>query len=68
MKKLFTIFYFVFLGIRFGKIQPKIAVVLLLQKYKFELDEQHKNTELKLNPGSVVLMPLHGVNLIVSRR
>lgn len=56
------------LGIRFGKIQPKIAIVLLLRKFKFELDDIHKNTELKLNPASVVLMPLHGVNLKVARR
>ena len=56
------------LGIRFGKIQPKIAIILLLRKFKFELDDRHKNTELKLNPASVVLMPLNGVNLIVSRR
>lgn len=56
------------LGIRFGKIQPKIAIILLLRKFKFELDDRHKHTELKLNPASVVLMPLHGVNLIVSRR
>lgn len=56
------------LGIRFGKIQPKIAIILLLRKFKFELDDIHKDTELKLNPASVVLMPLNGVNLIVSRR
>lgn len=56
------------LGIRFGKIQPKIAIILLLRKFRFELGDQHKNTELKLNPGSVVLTPLHGVNLKVFRR
>lgn len=56
------------LGIRFGKIQPKIGIVLLLRKYRFELGDQHKNTELKLNPASVVLTPLNGINLKVYRR
>lgn len=56
------------LGIRFGKIQPKLGVVLLLRKFRFQLGEQHKNNELKLNPASVVLTPMHGVNLTVYKR
>lgn len=56
------------LGIRFGKIQPKIAIILLLKMFKFELDDQHKDTKLKLNPTSVSLTPLHGINLKIYRR
>lgn len=56
------------LGIRLGKLQSKIAIVLLLQKFKFELDDLHKETELIMNPSSVVLAPIHGLNLKIMRR
>lgn len=56
------------LGIRFAKLQPKIAIVLLLRKFRFELADEHKDTELKLDPACVVLTPINGVNLKVYRR
>lgn len=56
------------LGIRFGKLQPKIGAVLLLRQFRFELGDEHKNTELKLDPACVVLTPLNGINLKVYRR
>lgn len=51
------------IAMRFGKLQSKIAIVLLLRKFKFELGDQHKNNELKLNPRSIVLAPINGLNL-----
>lgn len=56
------------LGLRLGKLQSKIAIILLLQKFKFELADQHKNTELKIDPMSVVLATIGGLNLKVMRR
>lgn len=56
------------IGMRLGKLQSKIAIVLLLNKFRFELDDQHKNTELKLNPRSIVLAPINGLNLKVYSR
>lgn len=56
------------LGMRMGKLQSKIGVVLLLQKFRFELADEHKNTELKFNPVSFVLVPINGINLIAFRR
>lgn len=53
------------LGMRFGKLQSKIAIVLLLRKFKFDLADQHKNTELKLNPFAPTPYPIHGINLKV---
>lgn len=53
---------------RLGKLQSKIAIILLLQKFKFELDNVHKNTELKINPISNVLASQNGLNMLVSRR
>lgn len=56
------------LGMRFGKLQSKIAIVLLLRKFRFELDDQHKNMELKLNPYSPTPYPINGINLRVFNR
>lgn len=56
------------LGMRLGILQSKIALIILLKKFKFELDDQHKNTELLINPSSVVLAPMNGLNLKIIRR
>lgn len=56
------------LGLRLGKLQSKIAIILLLEKFKFELDDMHKNSELKMNPISTVLNPISGINLKVFSR
>lgn len=56
------------IGKRLGMLQTKIAIILLIQKFKFDLDDQHKNTELTLNPRSIVLAPIHGLNFKVSSR
>lgn len=56
------------LGMRLGKLQSKIAIILLLQKFKFELDDIHKNTELKIHPINNVLASKNGINLKVFRR
>lgn len=51
------------MGMRLGKLQSKIAIALLLRKFRFELADEHKNTELKLSPKSFVLFPVNGINL-----
>lgn len=56
------------LGMRMGKLQSKIGVILLLHKFRFELADEHKDTELKFNPVSFVLFPINGINLKVFRR
>lgn len=56
------------LGLRLAKLQVKLAIVHLLQKYKFELGCEHVNTELKLHPKSIVKMPIGGINLKVRSR
>lgn len=56
------------LGMRLGKLQSKVAIILLLQKFKFELADEHKNTELKLHPLAAVKTPINGINLIVTKR
>lgn len=57
------------IGLRLAKIQTKLAVVLLIRKFRFDLGDEHKNKELKMDPKSrVVTAPLGGINLKVSFR
>lgn len=56
------------LGLRLGKLQSKLGVITLLRKFRFELDEQHQNKELKLNPKSPSKCPVNGINLKVFSR
>lgn len=48
-----------------AKLQTKISIVLLLQKFRFELGSQHENEELKLNVAGIVKTPVDGINLRV---
>lgn len=57
------------IGSRLAKLQAKLVIVLLIRKFSFELGDEHKNKELKMNPRSrVVTAPLNGINLKVSLR
>lgn len=56
------------IGMRMAKLQSKLAIVMLLRKYKFELDDQHKNTEIKSDPKATALFPVNGLNFKVYKR
>ncbi|KAG4078613.1 hypothetical protein HA402_008470 [Bradysia odoriphaga] len=56
------------LGLRLGKMQVKIAIVMLLQTLKFELADQHVGKELKMNPRSSVRAAVSGINLKLKKR
>lgn len=56
------------IGMRLAKLQTKIGLCLLLQKYKFELDDIHKKQLLKFRPNTVVRTSTIGINLKVSPR
>lgn len=56
------------LGLRLGKLQSKLAIVALLQKYRFELAEEHLNAELKFVARSPTKCPVNGINLKVLTR
>lgn len=56
------------LGMRLAKLSTKVAVVSLLCKFRFELADEHKNSELKLHPLTMVKSPINGINVKVSRR
>lgn len=56
------------LGAQLGKLKVKLAIVHLLQKYKFELGDTHINNELKFHPKSLVKFAVGGINLKVKAR
>lgn len=56
------------IGMRFGKMQTKVGLIMMLQKFKFDLDDKLKDQELVMDPKSFLLAPLGGLKLHVSRR
>lgn len=56
------------IGMRLGKMQTKVGIVIMLQKFKYELEDRLKNSEMKFDPNSFLLAPLGGLHLKVSKR
>lgn len=56
------------IGMRLGKMQTKVGLVMLLQKYRFELEDRLKNEVLRLDPKSFLLSPLGGLRLHIFKR
>ncbi|KAJ6634112.1 putative cytochrome P450 6a14, partial [Pseudolycoriella hygida] len=53
------------IGLRMGKMQTKVGLVLMLKDYTYELLDK---TELKLSAKSFVLQPTSGINLKIIKR
>lgn len=56
------------IGLRLAKLQTKLAICLLLQRFKFELSDEHKNTPLKYKSSTIIKSPTNGINLKVTQR
>lgn len=56
------------IGMRMGKMQAKVGVVLLLKDYLFELTEKHIGKELKFAPSAFVMTPVDGIELKCTKR
>lgn len=56
------------IGLRLAKLQIKIGIVLLLEKFRFELGAPNMRHELKLDPRSIAKLPVGGINLKVISR
>lgn len=56
------------LGMRMGRLDSKLAIILLLRKFRFELADELKNTELKLHPLTITATPVDGIKLKVFSR
>ena len=56
------------IGMRLGKMQTKVGLALMLQKYKYELGDQHIGKELDINPAVFISAPSTGIELKISPR
>ncbi|XP_031638904.1 probable cytochrome P450 6d5 [Contarinia nasturtii] len=56
------------IGMRLGKMQVKVGLIMMLQKNKFELEDRLKNEELRIDPTSFLLSPFGGIKLHVSEK
>ncbi|XP_031628927.1 probable cytochrome P450 6d4 [Contarinia nasturtii] len=55
-------------GMRLGKLQIKGALVMMLQKFRFELSDHHKNNDIKFDPKNFLITSLGGIHLRVFKR
>lgn len=54
---------------RLGKAQTRVGLVNMLQKFRFELEDNLKNCEMKLDPkNAFVISPLHQIRMRVYKR
>lgn len=56
------------IGMRLGKMQTQVGLVLMLQKFRYELHDGLKNGELKFDPTQFLLSPLGGLSLRIFKR
>lgn len=56
------------IGLRMGKMQTKVGIVVMLQHFNYKLSDKHGDGELPFSPSTFILTPVGGINLKVSKR
>lgn len=57
------------IGMRLGKLQTKVGLILMMQNARYELgDKKYYNEELTMAPGGSLLAPEGGINLKITPR
>lgn len=56
------------IGMRMGKMQTKVGMALMLQKFRYELGPTLQNQKMDFDPKVFLLAPRVGVNLRVFHR
>lgn len=56
------------IGMRFGKMQTKVGLVLMLQKYRYELEDELKSREMEFDPKYGLLTSRSSINLKMFKR
>lgn len=56
------------IGMRLGKMQAKVGLVLMLQHFKYELHESHMNSDIEFEPRHFLLQPRSDIFLHISKR
>lgn len=56
------------IGMRLGKMQTKVGLVMMLQKFRYDLEDCLKNNDLEFEPRSGLLAPRGQLKLHVYKR
>lgn len=56
------------IGMRMGKMQTKVGLILMLQKFTFEMEPAKINEAFISNPKSFLLSPIGGIHLYAKNR
>lgn len=56
------------IGMRMGKMQTKVGLILMLQKFYYELEPKLIDQKMEFDPKLFLLSPRFGVNLRVFKR
>lgn len=56
------------IGMRLGKMQAKVGLVLMLQKFKYELEDSLEKREMEFDPRHFLLQPRFDIYLHVTKR
>lgn len=57
-----------FSGMRLGKMQTKVGLIMMLQNFRYELEEWQRNRDLEIDPRAGLLAPLGAIHLKVFKR
>lgn len=49
------------IGMRMGKMQTKVGLIAMLQKFRFELTKERMNKKMEFSPKSFLLAPVDGI-------
>lgn len=56
------------IGMRLGKMQTKVGLVLMLQKFNYELESNQENVILGFDPRHFLLQPQSNIYLKIAKR
>lgn len=55
-------------GLRLGKMQTKVGLLMMLQKFRFELQDCDKNKKLEIDPNIFLMGPKEKIFLKIFKR
>lgn len=56
------------IGRRMGRMQTKIGLIAMLAKYKYEIGDELKHTELRMSKKNIIPAPENGIHLKIRNR
>ncbi|XP_031639454.1 probable cytochrome P450 6a13, partial [Contarinia nasturtii] len=57
------------IGVRLGKLQVKVGLIMMMQQFRYELaNEQERTRQMEFEPRSFLLSPRGGIKLRIFKR